>query len=203
MISYHPHNLPIKRILLDNWHLLKDDQAVGEAFSSPPLVAYKRMINIGDQLVRSRLRTSSAAITHLVPGTHPCSKQGCKACPFLETDTKVCGPRSTFHIRRSFHCQMSNVIYVISCGCCGKLYIGETERSFETRLKDHLSGIRHGNTTLPVARHFQSAGHSVQDLRAQILWRVRGDVIDRKHMEAWLISRLNTVSPSGLNLKSS
>ena len=43
----------------------------------------------------------------------------------------------------------------------------------------------------------------MQDLEAQILWRVKGDIDDRKHLEAWLISRLNTVTPFGLNIKSS
>ena len=47
-----------------------------------------------------------------------------------------------------------------------------------------------------------SPGHSMQDLKAQILWRVKGDIVDRKHLEAWLISRLNTVTPFGLNIKS-
>ena len=137
------------------------------------------------------------------PGTHPCTRQGCAACPFLDTDTAVVGHRATFNVRRSFHCQMSNVIYAISCRCCGKLYVGETERTFEVRLKEHLAGIRLGHTNPPVARHFQSEGHSIQDLRAQIVWRVRGDIVDRKHLETWFISRLNTVTPFGLNLKSS
>ena len=203
VIPYHPHNLPIKGILLDNWYLLKNDPVVGEAFTSVPLVAYKRLSNIKDQLVRSRFRTPPVNVTQSAPGTHPCTKQGCRACPFLDTDTTVRGPRSTFQIHRSFHCQMCNVVYVISCRVCGKLYIGETERSFETRLKEHLSGVRLGNSNYPVARHFQTAGHSVQDLRAQILWLVKGDVVDRKHLEAWLISKLNTTSPFGLNLKSS
>ena len=202
VIPFHPHNLPIKRIVLDNWSLLKDDPMVGHLFSSPPLVACKRMPNIRDRLFHSRLRNSSAGGTQLAPGTHPCTKQGCATCPFLDTDTVVVGPHTTFKVRRPFHCQMHNVVYAISCRCCGKLYIGETERTFETRLKEHLAGIRLGNTNLPVARHFQSAGHSVRDLRAQILWRVKGDIVDRKHVEAWMISKHNTVSPHGLNLKS-
>ena len=42
MIPYHTHNLPIKRIRLNNnWSLLHQDPVVGESFSSPPLVAYR------------------------------------------------------------------------------------------------------------------------------------------------------------------
>lgn len=202
VIPYHPHNLPIKRILLDNWSILHQDPVVGTSFSSPPLVAYKRMPNLRDRLVRSRLTGHHTAAPRPGPGTHPCSKPNCGACPFLDPQQEVKGPRSTFTVRRSFHCQLCNVIYVITCLKCSKLYIGETERSFETRLKEHLAGIRLGHTNLPVARHFCAPGHSAQDLRAQILWRVKGDIVDRKHLEAWLISRLSTVTPLGLNIKS-
>ena len=78
------------------------------------------------------------------------------------------------------------------------LYIGETERSFETRLKEHLVEIRLGLTSLPVASHFCSPGHYMQVLKAQILWRVNVDIVNRKHLEAWLNFRLNTVTPFGL-----
>ena len=79
VIPYHPHNLPIKRILLDNWYLLKNDLNVGEAFTSAPLVAYKRLRNIRDQLIRSRFRTPLANATQSIPGTHSCTKQDCKS----------------------------------------------------------------------------------------------------------------------------
>ena len=202
VIPYHPHNLPIKRILLENWNILHQDPVVSEAFSSPPLVAYKRMPNLRDRLVRSRLTGHPTAAPRPGPGTHPCSKPRCGACPFLDHQREVKGPRSTFTVHKSFNCQLCNVVYVIRCHKCGMLYIGETERSFETRLKEHLAGIRLGHTHLPVARHFSSPDHSLQDLRAQILWRVKGDIVDRRHLEAWLISKLSTVSPLGLNIKS-
>ena len=94
VIPFNPHNLPIKRIVLDNWSLLKDDPMVGHLFSSPPLVACKRMPNIRDRLFHSRLRNSSAGAAQLAPGTHSCTKKGCVTCPFLVTDTVVVGSLS-------------------------------------------------------------------------------------------------------------
>ena len=75
------------------------------------------------------------------------------------------GPRSSFTVRRSFRCQLCNVVYVVTCYKCDKLYIGETQSSFVTRLKEHLAGIRLGHTNLPVARHFCSPGHLMQEIR--------------------------------------
>ena len=202
VIPYHPHNLPIKRILLDNWNILKKDPTVGKAFAAVPLVAYKRMRNIKDHVVRSRLRDPHTNGPQAAPGTHPCTKLNCKACPFLDSNILVKGHSGKFKIHRSFHCQMSNVVYAITCKYCGKLYIGETERTLETRFSEHLASVRLNKDHLPVARHFNSFGHYIQEMRVQIFWRIIGDVVDRKYWEAQHISRLNTVSPFGLNLKS-
>ena len=68
----------------------------------------------------------------------------------------------------------TNVIYVIRCQKCTAqkiLYVGEPGRSFETRVKEHIADVRLQRDT-PVARHFDSDnGHSIQDLRAQIIWQ--------------------------------
>ena len=87
IISYHPHNLPVKRILLDKWPILCRDSSVGELFSEKPAVAYRRGRNIGDNLVRSRLRTDTN-IPHS-PGTHACGSVGCHSCPFLDNVTSI------------------------------------------------------------------------------------------------------------------
>ena len=167
VIPYHPYNLHIKRILLDNWNILRQDSFVGESFSSLPLVAYKRVLNLRDRLVRSRLNGPPTAAPST--GTHPCSKPSCGTCPFLDPDQEVKGHSSIFTVRRAFHCHLCNVVYVVTCYKCGLLYVGETESSFETRLKEHLAGVRLGHTSLPVARHFCSPSHSMQDLKAQTL----------------------------------
>ena len=81
------------------------------------------------------------------------------------------------------------------------LYVGETGRSFETRVKEHIADVRLQRDT-PVARHFDSDnGHSIQDLRAQIIWQAPAIAIDRRLTESRFIKHLGTLQPSGLNLK--
>ena len=52
-LTYHPHNLTAKNIILKNFKLLQYDNETGKIFSQPPLILFKRDKNIGNFLVRS------------------------------------------------------------------------------------------------------------------------------------------------------
>ena len=52
-------------------------------------------------------------------------------------------------------------VYVIPCSC-GRLYIGETGRSVQVRLKEHCADIFHGRSkTLAIAEHSQDTNHHI------------------------------------------
>ena len=42
----------------------------------------------------------------------------------------------------NLNCKSMNIIYLITCNICKIQYIGETQRSFEIRMKEHLFQIR-------------------------------------------------------------
>ena len=42
--------------------------------------------------------------------------------------------------------QRAGVLYQISCGTCSKVYIGQTGRTLEHRLKEHRKALVSGNT---------------------------------------------------------
>ena len=203
IFTFHPHNLPVKSIILQKWSILKDDADFGRIFSSPPMIAYRKATSIRDHLVKSRLRPSQPT-QQLSPGTMSCNNPSCGSCPYLDKDPKISGPGGSFTVRRTFSCNRTNVIYVIRCQKCTAqkiLYVGETGRSFETRVKEHIADVRLQRDT-PVARHFDSDnGHSIQDLRAQIIWQAPAIAIDRRLTESRFIKHLGTLQPSGLNLK--
>lgn len=205
ILTYHPHHLPIKKILLNRWDILQQDPNSSECFPQPPSVSYRRGTNLKDHLVRSKLTTLPP--TPANPGTRPCNKDSCGVCPFLDNSVRISGPKSNFTVRRNFHCQLSNIIYAIRCiapSCLNQkvMYIGETGRTFETRIKEHLASIRNKKST-SVARHFtETAGHSPDAFRAQVLWQLKNDnVVDRKLLETDFINRFGTMQPYGLNMK--
>ena len=52
-------------------------------------------------------------------------------------------------------------VYVIPCSC-GKVYIGETERSVQVRLKEHCANIFHGRSkTSAIAEYSQNTNHHI------------------------------------------
>ena len=50
-LTYHPHILADKNIILKNFKLLQNDNETGRIFSQPPLISFKRDKNIGNFLV--------------------------------------------------------------------------------------------------------------------------------------------------------
>ena len=196
-LTYHPHNVPVCRILSSNWHILQDNPKLSEIFDTRPLFSYRRGRNLADELVRGSLRPPPNPSP---PGTHACSKPNCHTCPFLSGITFLQGPSGSTRITRTFTCNTVNVVYAIVCQACRKIYIGETGRALSVRLAEHLADIRKDEHK-PVAEHFNSNGHSIQDVRALGLWQVKGSAFERKHKEAYLIKHLGTVQPHGMNVQ--
>ena len=194
---YHPHNLPVKNILLKNFHILQKDPKLSTVFRKPPLVAYKRDTSLRDHLVRSSINTSKTGAPH---GSSPCNLPKCKTCPFISRATLITGPSGQFSIRSSFTCQSENLVYVISCTLCNKLYVGETYRTLNERFTEHLRAIKLAYNT-PVAAHFNSPQHSLSHVQTTAIWQNHSGPSYRKFLESHLINKLGTVIPNGLNTR--
>ncbi|OCT96677.1 hypothetical protein XELAEV_18008889mg, partial [Xenopus laevis] len=108
-------------------------------------------------------------------------------------------------IKGFYTCASTHVEYSLKCPC-GKIYVGKTIRCIRDRLTEHKSAIRN-KLNQPVAKHFNENGHTISQLRIQILdlvsRRRRGGDRDKELLrkEAHWIKRLGTtgMSPHGLN----
>jgi hypothetical protein len=49
--NYHPHNMEVKTIILNNYKLLQNDDTVGYMFDKLPLVSYRKGKNLRDLIV--------------------------------------------------------------------------------------------------------------------------------------------------------
>ena len=197
-LVYHPHNIIVKNILLDNFRILQKDPKLKDVFAKPPLVAYLRDTSLRNQLVHSSFQPPSGQ----PPGNKSCLKPKCKACPFLNTTTTTFkGPSgNSFTIRSSFTCQSTNVVYIISCCQCNKMYVGETYRTLAERLEEHVRAVR-CQTDTPVSNHFNSDYHHLQHMSIAAVWQNHTDFVHRKFLESNLITRLGTTKPQGLNIR--
>ena len=110
------------------------------------------------------------------------------------------GPKSSHTIQNRFTCQSENVVYCITCRRCTSMYMGETGRHLRERFSIHLRSIGNRSPGLPVAEHFNSATHTIHEIRACRVKECSGSNTSRKWREMHLIFELGTLKPGGLNI---
>ena len=91
------------------------------------------------------------------------------------------------------------VVYCISYSKCCKLYIGETGRRLSDRFAEHLRSVRNNDVDKPVARHFNTANHSISNMKIYAISPISGGNDSRKRHEKRLIFKIGTIHPHGLN----
>lgn len=192
--SHHPHAAKVFKVLQKNWEVFQTDVTTTNLFKDPPMLSRRRGKNLKDILVRTSVTSEEE-----LAGTYRCGRRQCNTCIHTYNGTTIAGPDATFHVKSSFSCTTKNVVYCILCINCGKLYLGETKRMLAERFREHLRDITKKKTTSPVAQHFNSAGHSIDDIVVCVLRQYENDA-QRKEGEMRLIQRLGTLDPKGLNL---
>ena len=83
-------------------------------------------------------------------------------------------------------------IYRVPCLDCGKSYIGESSRSLETRLKEHIKDIESGDKRNAIFNHVNKFDHRPNFKDAQSL-KIAHDSRKRKIIESAVILRSHTM----------
>ncbi|KAL9954237.1 hypothetical protein ACROYT_G041745 [Oculina patagonica] len=163
VLTFHPLSERIKQILVSNLSILSGDAQTKEIFPQPPLVAYRRDRNVRDTLVHTADRNQ--------PGPHvetsPCTHNRCRTCDHISRDSTLQGPQCSINIKNAFTCQLSGMVYAISCRRCSAIYIGETGRTLRERFGEHVRSIEKNLPGFPVAEHFNANGHALQDAQVR------------------------------------
>ena len=95
------------------------------------------------------------------------------------------------------------MIYLLECDKtnCKEKYIGETERNFKERVKEHIGYTRTKKLNQPSGYHFNLPGHSIHNMKFTIVEKVKSsDPIYRKEREKDFINKFDTFH-SGMNRK--
>ena len=134
-LTFHPHNISVKNIILKNFKLLQHDPTTAETFAQPLLSSYKRDKNLSNFLVKSTLKSDDQ------PGTFKCTRVRYRTCPFISNANKISGPKRPVAITDHFSCISTNLIYCITSTLYKKIYIGETGRRLGDRFCEHLRDV--------------------------------------------------------------
>ena len=162
VLTYHPLNTRVQRILLDNFKVIADDPSTSLIFPRPPMVAFRRDDNLWTSLVHSAEQQAATRA-----GTYPCQHPRCRTCGHISSDTDLLGPKNRLTIKDSFTCLSSSLIYCISCRRRPAIYIGETGRTLRERFGEHLRSINKNAPGFPVVEHFSSNRHTTADARVR------------------------------------
>ena len=138
----------------------------------------------------------------LYEGTSPCGKPCCKSCMHIRTgnafESAMTGEKFRAHV--TTNCKTKNIVYLIECRKCKKQYIGETENPLQLRMNGHRSDYYRKLPDKPVAEHFNTTGHSFEDLTVRIIEQIVAGSARRKQRESFWIHTLQSLAPDGLNL---
>ena len=181
-LTFHPHNNPVKAIILTNFKVLQNDPETGAIFSQPPLISFKREKNVGNFLVKSTFKTIEK------PGTFK--------CPFVQNADKISGSKRYVKITDRFTCTSANVIYCITCTLCKKLYIDETGRRLGDRFREHQRDAEKDDKDASklVARHLNLPNHSKEHMSICGLSLQQGTTDSRKNLKQRFISQIGTLN---------
>ncbi|XP_078579213.1 uncharacterized protein LOC144863692 [Branchiostoma floridae x Branchiostoma japonicum] len=135
-------------------------------------------------------------------GSMKCGSERCATCEHLEEGATFSShtTEESFQMKDSMTCRSTYIIYLISCNKCGLQYVGESKEELRTKFNSHIASITQ-NKTSALAKHFNSAGHSVKNVRVRPIVQIesRDDQL-RKDEEAFWIETLQTEAPDGMNL---
>ena len=202
VITYHPDLPKVRNIVDKHWPIIESSDHLNSVFPQKPIMAFRRPKSLRDLLVRARLKPDS--IDDEPHGEcKPCGRPRCRTCDMI-TPSHIAKSSNgaKVRLRGSTDCKTMNVVYLISCGECGKQYVGETKGLLSVRMNGHRDDWKHKRfERSPVAEHFRLPGHdflshaSVCCLDHNSGWTDK----TRKQRESYWIRRLNTLNPSGIN----
>lgn len=174
-----------------------------------PIICYTRSKNIGNYIVRARLKGSATPppsenivrISHrpdFRPHSTPCREPLCQCCSFMSRRQLVYGKDGSCHkTPPNTSCSSSSLIYLLECKSCPGIgrYVGQTRRTLRARMGGHRAACQWKR--MPVYIHAHKPGHTLTSFRLTILELCRP--ADLQMRELWWMMALKTIIPEGLN----
>ena len=202
VLTYNDLLPNIHEIVNKRMDILHHCDNMKKVFPDPPIIAYRRDRNLSDIIVHGKLNKVTKNMTKEEPKI--CEKK-CDVCQIMRKDKHIYNIDKTkqFYIKdNNYGCQMENLIYGIHCKTCDRyIYVGETERTLQERIKEHLADISHMRDKT-VSHHFNGENHTRNDMTVQVLQQIyEKSSYYRRTIETKWVQRLNTLKPFGANVK--
>ena len=208
--NYNPCNPNIKEIIHRNWNIIENSPDCGPIFKDKPIIGFRKLPNLRNLLTNASTQYPPSILDKTPAKPTICTRLGkCTYCPLLKNkDTVECNftkkSHKTIDLPKHVTCEISNVIYLITCTKCHKHYVGETSRALRKRMYEHKASAQKDGQPTPVSRHFKSDGHNHKHMQFSVLeWCTpRSEAANtsrRRRTELSWIFRLHSLAPMGIN----
>ena len=199
--DWHPNVARLPSALKKHFHLLQNDTAANEIFTSVPMVAYRRPRSLKNILVRNRIREVETPKI-----TEPCRKKNCKLCKDIISTDKICNTKRGISIKTEGGgtCQTKNAIYGVICTRCDMICVGQTGVALSSRFSKHRYDIKNRPDNSEIAEHFHT-GHQDGDMKVFLLQTGLSTSEEQReyHEDRWMcrLQSLQATNSSGMNKK--
>ena len=165
IVTYNPHNPPLRKWIQDIHFILLADKKMAKVFPSPPSVSYRQARNLKQILVRSSLKELpfNDVGDQPTPGCYKHQHGGrgrsCRLCPRLKEgkDFKSNFTGLNYKIRHTLTCKSKYCVYLVTCGQCGIQYTGKSINCMHVRHGGHRQEIE--NRSSELGKHFAQCGY--------------------------------------------
>ena len=200
-------------MLAKNWNILHTNLDMANIFQDRPMVAFKRRPTLRDILTSSSVQFPYQETQDIITNPQVCKKSPgrCTCCPMISgedylicTNTNHKYDKLPIPTKGYLTCNISNIIYCITCKKCKKQNIGQSSRALGQRIYEHIYSVRFPlPKKTPVSTYFSSSGHSVKDLKFSVVEWFKQDPISSKALRLnrenfWIWSFIS-LHPLGLN----
>ena len=100
--------------------------------------------------------------------TKTCRVINCETCQYVSNKSYFLLKNFfVLPIKTNSSCLSTNIVYIIECKLCNVFYVGQSSKSANTRIRQHLRAIKNFKPfikyTSEVGYHFNLKGHSTKD----------------------------------------
>ena len=193
-VKWHPKFRQFPNLLRNAYQNMTSSN-FKQMLPNPPMVAFRRNSRFKDRLVHSR---------HGPPPFIQEESRNSTRC-FIQSQMNNSGLITNSNGTKSYKvaggpCTQSNVVYAAECTKHHLLYVGQTSTPLNARFNGHRSDIAKKPDSCQLPKHFSTHGCCFEkDLRITILEKNLENEEMRKTREDVWISRLNSLTPHGLN----
>ena len=168
-------NPDIKGFIHDNWNIIEYSKDCSQTIKRKPLVGLKRLPNLRNLLTKAEIAFPLTHKETQIIRSSVCTRLGKYTyCPLInkisEVECKISYKKTKVtKVPKHITCELSDIVYLITCSKCGKYCVGETGRAFRQRIYEHKLSVSKPKETRITSVSKKGRFHSEREMKLSLL----------------------------------